>query len=194
MRLNTVILLSLVLFLSTGCSSLLPAAKTTVISPWENFDQAKASYDLITPLETKKTDLLQLGFSPNHASNVQIHNYLAIIDKFMPTNNITLDDIPPRVRECVDAKDSCIAYELKLENQESYRHGNLFLDLLNFKRQTHQQGWRFSAFIVLVNDLVVYKLWDGQPQFEAELYQKNPLGPFQEPANLVTGVAVIEGL
>jgi hypothetical protein len=45
-----------------------------------------------------------------------------------------------------------------------------------------------------VNDLVVYKLWDGQPHFEAELYQKNPLGPLQEPANLVSGVAVIEGL
>jgi hypothetical protein len=194
MRLKTIIPLSLILFLAAGCSGLLPVARTKAISRWENFDQVKASYDLITPLETKRTDLMELGFNPYQASNILIHNYLTIIDKFMPTDNITLADIPPRVRECVEAKDSCIAYELKLETQESYRYGNVFLDLLNFKRQTHQIGWRFTAFIVLVNDLVVYKLWDGQPSFEGDTYTKNPLGPLQEPSNLITGAAMADSM
>ena len=191
MRLHTAILLALGLCLVSGCSGMLPVAKTTDESRWESFDQVKASFDLIVPFSTTKTDLQQLGFDPYQTSNIQILNYLAIIAKFMPNTNITKADLPPGLQGCVEATDSCIAYELKTQNLKSQRHGNLFLDLLRFKRQAHQTGWRFSAFIVLVDDLVVYKLWDGQPRIEGEVYKKNPLGPLQEPADLATDAAVV---
>ena len=170
---------------------MLPVAKTTDESRWESFDQVKSSFDLIIPLETTKTDLRLLGFDPYQTSNIQILNYLAIIAKFMPNTNITMADLPPGLRGCVEAKDSCVAYEMKIQNIKSQRHGSLFLDLFRFKRQAHQTGWRFSAFIVLVDDLVVYKLWDGQPRIEGEVFKKNPLGPLQEPADLATDAAVI---
>jgi len=191
MRRYTAILLALVLCLASGCSGMLPVAKSTDEFRWESFDQVKASFDLIAPLETTKADLLKLGFDPYQTPNIQILNYLAIIQKFMPNTNITMADLPPGLRGCVEAKDSCVAYELKIQNLKSQRHGNLFLDLLRFKRQAHQTGWRFSAFIVLVNDLVVYKIWDGQPRIEGEMYKKNPLGPFQEPADLAEDAAVV---
>lgn len=191
MPLLSAILLALLLCLASGCSGLLPVAKSTDESRWDSFDQVKASFDQVIPLETKKKDLQQLGFDPYQTSNIQIHNYLAIISKFMPNTNITMADLPPGLGRCVKAKDSCVAYELKLENLKNQRHGNLFLDLLRFKRQAHQTGWRFSAFIVLVDDLVVYKLWDGQPRIEAEVYKKNPLGPLQEPADLAEDTAVL---
>lgn len=191
MRLHTIILLVLVLCLASGCSGLLPEAKSTDENRWENFDQIKASFDLITPLETTKTDLQKLGFDPYQTSNIQILNYLAIIQKFMPNTNITMADLPPGLRGCVEAKNSCVAYELKTQNLQSKRHGNLFLDLLRFKREATQTGWRFSAFIVLVNDLVVYKLWDGQPRIEGEVYKKNPLGPLQEPADLAEDTVIL---
>ena len=163
---------------------MLPVAKTTDESRWESFDQVKSSFDLIIPLETTKTDLRLLGFDPYQTSNIQILNYLAIIAKFMPNTNITMADLPPGLRGCLEAKDSCVAYELKIENLKSKRHGNLFLDLLRFKREATQSGWRFSAFLVLVDDLVVYKLWEGQPHIAGEIYKKNPLGPLQDPAEL----------
>ncbi|MFA6499854.1 MAG: hypothetical protein WCV64_11060 [Desulfurivibrionaceae bacterium] len=191
MRLRTAILLALLFFLAPGCSGMLPKTKTTDDSRWESFDQVKASFNLIIPFTTTKTDLQKLGFDPYQTSNIQILNYLTIIDKFMPNTNITLADLPPGLKGCVEATDSCIAYELKLQNIESQRQGNLFLDLLRFKRLTHQTGWRFSAFIVLVDDLVVYKLWDGQPRIEGEVYKKNPLGPLQEPVDIVTDTSVI---
>ena len=191
MRRHTAILLTLVLGLTSGCSGMLPVAKTTDESRWETFDQVKSSFDLVIPLETKKTDLFKLGFDPYQTPNIQILNYLAIIQKFMPNTNITMADLPPGLRGCVEAKDSCVAYELKIQNIKSQRQGNVFLDLLRFKRQAHQSGWRFSAFIVLVDDLVVYKIWDGQPRIEGEVYKKNPLGPFQEPAALVEDAAVV---
>ncbi len=191
MRLHPAILLALVLCLTSGCGGMLPVAKTTDESRWESFDQVKASFDLIVPFATTKNDLQQLGFDPYQTANIQILNYLAIIAKFMPNTNITKADLPPGLQGCVEATDSCIAYELKTQNLKSQRQGNLFLDLLRFKRQAHQTGWRFTAFIVLVEDLVVYKLWDGQPRIEGEVYKKNPLGPLQEPADLVTDAAVV---
>jgi len=190
MRLYTTVLLIL-LCLTSGCSGMLPVAKSTDESRWESFDQVKASFDLIIPLKTTKPELQKLGFDPYQTPNIQILNYLAIIEKFMPNTNITMADLPPGLRDCVESKNSCVAYELKTQNLKSQRHGNLFLDLLRFKRQAHQTGWRFSAFIVLVDDLVVYKLWDGQPRIEGEVYKKNPLGPFQEPASLATDAAVV---
>lgn len=191
MRRYTSILLTLVLGLTSGCSGMLPVAKTTDETRWESFEQVKASFDQIIPLETTKPDLQRLGFDPYQTSNIQILNYLAIINKFMPNTNITKADLPPGLQGCMEAKDTCVAYEMKTQNLKSQRHGNLFLDLLRFKRQAHQTGWRFTAFIVLVDDLVVYKLWDGQPRIEGEVYKKNPLGPFQEPADLATDAAVV---
>ncbi len=191
MRLHTTILLALGLCLTSGCSGMLPVAKTTDESRWESFEQVKSSFDLIIPLETTKTDLQRLGFDPYQTSNIQILNYLAIIAKFMPNTNITIADLPPGLQGCVEAKDTCVAYEMKIQNIKSQRHGSLFLDLFRFKRQAHQSGWRFSAFIVLVDDLVVYKLWDGQPRIEGEVFKKNPLGPPQEPADLATDAAVV---
>lgn len=194
MSLRTAILLALLLCLTSGCSGLLPVAKNTGESRWDRFDQAKASFDLITPTKTTGKDLQQLGFDPYQTANVQIHNYLAIIAKFMPNINITIDDLPPVLRGCIEAKDSCVAYEMKIENLKSQRHGNLFLDLFRFKRETTLTGWRFSAFIVMVNDLVVYTLWDGQPRIEGEMYKKNPLGPLQDPAELSKDLSVLGAL
>ena len=48
-----------------------------------------------------------------------------------------------------------------------------------------------AALIVVVDDLVVYKVWDGTPLIDAEITKKNPLGPLQEPATLVEDAALV---
>lgn len=181
----------LLLTLAAGCSSMLPVARTTDESPWGTFDQAKEAFDRIVPFETSRQDLRELGFDPYRTANITILNYLAIIEKFMPNQNITKEDLDSGLRNCIDSKTACVAYELKLQNLKSRRQGNLFLDLFRFRRQAHQSGWRFSAFIVLVDDRVVYKLWDGTPIIDAEVYKRNPLGPLQEPAELASDAALI---
>jgi hypothetical protein len=193
MNLHAILLPSLLflLALTTGCSSLLPVARSTDESPWDSFAQAKEAFDRIVPFETSRQDLRHLGFDPYQTANITILNYLAIIDKFMPNQNITKEDLGPGLRECIEAKTSCSAYELKLQNIKSKRQGNLFLDLFHFRRQAHQSGWRFTAFIVLVDDLVVYTLWDGTPLIDAEVYRRNPLGPLQEPAQLASDTALL---
>jgi hypothetical protein len=41
-------------------------------------------------------------------------------------------------------------------------------------------GWEFNAFIVLKNDLVVYKISGGKPKIDELVDQKKPLGPLQD--------------
>ena len=40
-------------------------------------------------------------------------------------------------------------------------------------------GWRFNALVVLKDDLVVYKLWGGQPTIRETEKDTRPLGPLQ---------------
>jgi hypothetical protein len=65
------------------------------------------------------------------------------------------------------------------------RTGSAFLDLLNFRRRTHETGWKFKALFVIHHNLVVYKLWSGIPKIDRRSGAENPLGPIQEPTDVI---------
>jgi hypothetical protein len=182
------------IFSISGCSALLPEARSHVESPWESFEYAKKSFDAIKPYTTTTSDLTTLGFTPFVTPNIKILSYLDIINRFMPNASITKEDIDKELLQCIGAKDTCHAYEISLHKVKSKRYGNVFLDLFRFKRKSHKLGWNFWALIVLKHDLVVYKIWSGQPKVDEYQYMKNPLGPFQEPAGLAKDAAVINTL
>ncbi|MEW6500798.1 MAG: hypothetical protein ACOY8P_12290 [Thermodesulfobacteriota bacterium] len=177
--------------LLAGCSTMLPVSKTDVESTWESFEQAKEAFDRITPYQTTRLDLTALHFDPFKTPNIEILTYLDIVQHFMPNTSIRVEDMDLGVQECIRAGERCQAYVIKVKKIRSERHGSVFLDLFRFKRQTHQTGWQFTALLVMVDDVVVYKLWSGKPQIDEELYRKNPLGPLQEPADVATDAAVI---
>lgn len=169
---------------------MLPEYRSTVESPWETFEQAKESFDKISPYNTTTGELANLGFAPFVTPNVKILSYLDIIDRFMPNASITKADIDKGILQCIEAKDTCQAYEIKLHKLRDERYGNVFLDLFRFKRKSHKYGWNFWALIVIRNEVVLYKIWGGQPKVDEYFYRKNPLGPLQEPAGLATDAAV----
>lgn len=176
--------------LLAGCT-MLPMAKSNVQSTWESFDQAKAAFDKVIPYQTTKTELASLQFDPFVTPNIEILTYLDIAKHFMPNASIRLEEMDKGVQECIRAGERCQAYEIKLRKLQSERYGSVFLDLFRFKRQTHQTGWYFTALVVMVDEVVVYKLWSGKPQIDEDVYRKNPLGPLQEPADVATDAAVI---
>lgn len=176
------ILVTLAIFL-TGCS-LLPSVRQTTKSPWETFDDAKFAFDKITPYQTSTKELQELGFNPFESPNIRILSYLDIIQRFMSNPSIKKEDLDEGIQTCIEAKMTCKAYEIQPRFSLSQRHGNVFLDLLNFKRKTHHTGWEFDALVVMVNDTVVYKLWGGTPSIDEVREAKNPLGPLQEPSGL----------
>lgn len=173
------------LFLSlllSSCGSSLPKGEMKTKSPWETFEQAKASYDNIILGSTTTADLQELGFDPYNTPNVRILSYLDILQRFNPNNSVKNEDFPPTVRGCLASREACLAYEATPSFSSSERVGNVILDLLKFKRERVVTGWSFNALIVIDHSLVVYKIWNGVPMIDQKTTRKNPLGPLQNSA------------
>ncbi|WP_224958835.1 hypothetical protein [Geomonas subterranea] len=175
----------LLLLLSTqlGCSTLLPRSKAVTESPWEQYEAAKASYDSITVGKTTVEDLQKIGFDIKSSPNIKILNYLDIAAMLQ---GLPSKDLDPGLQACLRARSDCRAYVFEPKRSYSKRVGNFWLDIFNFKRKTHETGWRFKALVVFVNHHVAYKLSSGEPKIDQMTDQVNPLGPFQAPADIFT--------
>lgn len=175
------LMLLIAILLQSGCASLLPSARKTSESPWQSYAEVKAAFDQVVVGQTTEEDLKTLGFDVKQARNVKILNYLDIAATVQAIPSATLD---PGLRACLEARADCRAYVFQPERTNSQRIGNFWLDILSFRRKTHDTGWRFKGLIVFVNSHVAYKLSSGEPQIDQMQDQHNPLGPFQDPAGL----------
>lgn len=138
-----------------------------------------ADYEKIKAYETTKEELKELGFDPYTQPNIRILSYLDIIQRFMPNDSITLDDLDAAVSFCIKSRDKCLAYEAQPQRTKSKRVGNVALDMMTFKRRTLASGWSFYALILINDGVVVYKVWSGEPFISGEKIRNNPLGPLQ---------------
>ncbi len=179
-RLFRLLMVAGALALTSGCASMFPTSRATTESRWTNYAQVQAAFDLIQTNRTTLADLKSMGFDPAASPNIKILTYVDLIQRFMPNPGIRLEDLHPAVRRCMDAKERSHAFELILKNNYKKRHGNLFLDVLAFKRQTHETGWEFDGLILLDDGTVVYKLASGQPLISKDDKEIRPLGPLQE--------------
>lgn len=169
------------LFVLTGCARLLPTSKTTVISPWENYNSAKAEYERIIPGRTTVADLNKMNFNPYEVSNIRIMNVTDIITIFMPNPSIRIEDLEPGIRKCIEQRDRCTAYRIEPSVLDKTRVGNFWADLFTFKRHTIDTGWEFRGLITIVDDVVSYRdPAGGRPVVRAEEVVTKPLGPLQE--------------
>lgn len=177
----SVTMILLILMTSSGCSGgLLPSVKQTTKSPWQSFEEAKIAFDKIVPSQTTSQDLKRLGFDPFATPNVKLVTYLELTEKFLPNQSIRIEDLDPGVQACLRARETCQGYEVSPKVLNSNRYGNVFLDLFNFRRKQITTGWNFTALIVLKDDLVVHKIWGGEPNVSEFEDKKNPLGPLQD--------------
>lgn len=174
-----------------GCSSrsFLPSSKDIFLSQWKSYDRVSEAFQQIKPYETDLEGLKKLGFSPDITPNIQILNHLDIMQRFIPNQSITLNDLDPGVKECLAAQEECQAYEIFIKYIDSDRYGNVLLDLFNFRRKIAITGWEFRAIVVLNNNLVVYKLCGGKPRIDEFKEHKNPLGPLQHADRILWQVA-----
>jgi hypothetical protein len=169
---------SIVIVLS-GCTALLPRSESGGKSQWSNFATAKENFNRIKPYETTKRELVALGLDPLSNPNINILNYSDVIRRFIPSSAVAAENLDRGISECIAVKNDCSAYEIDVKTLKKQRAGNFWLDALNFKRHTEISGWRFTGLIVMKDDLVVYKLWGGQPSIQEAEETRNPLGPFQ---------------
>jgi hypothetical protein len=93
---------------------------------------------------------------------------------------VALKDLDPAVQGCIGARTACTGWLLTPSATSTQRKGDVSLDLLGFRRETDQTGWSASLLVLLVDDVVVYKLWSGTPRAEERREETNPLGPAQD--------------
>ena len=177
------ILLLITAFAMTGilsaCSSLLPRSSQSSELPWTSYEQAQQVFNDIIPEKTQLSELRKLGILPELTPNVLLLNNSDVIRRLAITSSLDIAFLPPPVQRCIAAHDSCHAYEIEQKHLEHHRHGNFWIDFLNFRRQTTTTGWQFNALIILQGDLVVYKLWNGKPHILQHDEERTPLGPLQ---------------
>ena len=173
--------------LLVGCSGLLPRSKEVTASPWQTYQEAQQMFDRIIPDKTTAQDLKDLGVDPETMPNIAILNYSDVLRRFMMNQSVTLSDLDQGVQECVMAKTVCRGYEINQRQVRKHRNGSFWLDLFGFKRETHVEGWRFNALILLKDEVVIYKLTGGQPVIQESEHQQNPLGPVQSIGSKLMG-------
>ncbi len=170
--------LSLALLLG-GCSSMLP--KSLSESPtFQNFDDARKAIESLQPKKSNLATLSDIGISPAKQPNTLILTHSDIVRKVVNGSVLTKEDLDPGIVTCLDARDACRGWEVNVARIAKARTGNFWADFLNFKRRTETTGWRFNALILMVNDVVVYRAWGGQPVVNEVDVNTNPLGPFQD--------------
>lgn len=173
---------------TTGCKSLFSSSGQRARTPWQTFDEAQTAFDKVVPHQTTVSELRSMGFDPHSTPNIKILTYLDLIQRFIPNASISIEDLQPDVRACIESKDCCHAYEMEIDMTDNMRYGNLALDVFGFNRKTKTTGWRFKALLIVKDDVVAYKLRSGEPNVDRMEKKVKPLGPLQELDNVVLKV------
>jgi hypothetical protein len=167
------------LLLFSGCSSLLPRSQSEARGTWTTFDEARAAMEKIRPKETTRAELNAAGIDPYKTPNITILTYSDILLRFPVTAALTMEQLDEGLQHCFKAGTKCDGYLVQAREAKRRRTGNFWLDSLNFDRPAETKGWSFNALIVLVDDVVVYTLYGGQPVLTEHERERNPLGPLQ---------------
>jgi hypothetical protein len=168
-----------------GCGTLLPHETENAAQDFFSYDDVQFYYSRVVPHITPESELPRFGFHIESSPNVQIVNYLGVMNRFMPNDTISINDVDPSVRQCIEKRADCTGYVFRLEHREEQRVGSVALDMLSFRRETVTSGW-WAEVIFLVDDgLVIYKLLSGSPNVDERRNVVRPLGPLQD----VSGVA-----
>lgn len=186
---SRLISLALLMLIAPGCSFLLPTSQDTARSKWHSFREAEAAFERIVPGRTSASELAPLGFDPVTNANVRILTYLEIIQRFMPNQSITKDDLDPAVRVFIQSREQGQAWEIQVNDTKAKRYGNAFLDVTGFVKKTHETGWQFKGLLLIHEGRVVYKLSSGQPNLDRYDKKVRPLGPLQELDSLLLRTA-----
>jgi hypothetical protein len=171
----------------TACSSWLPKAGNESFY-FNSFAEAQHAIESLVPMKSNLQDLIALNLDPGHQPNTVILSFADISKKFVGSGVLSKEDLGPGVSACLAARDACRGWDLNISRIDKKRTGAFFQDFINYRRRTETTGWRFNALILMVDDVVLYRSWGGQPEVNEIDNQKNPLGPLQDigPAIITT--------
>lgn len=158
---------------------MLPKAHTE--SPtFQTFDEARLAIEGLVPSRSGLAELAEKGLTPDKQPNTAILTQADILRRVFNGGVLGKEDLDPGIVTCINARTACRGWEFNVARITKARTGGFWADFVNFKRRTETTGWRFNALVLLVNDVVVYRGWGGQPVVNEVEVNSNPLGPFQD--------------
>ena len=175
------------LSLAACASDVLPSTDREASGPFPTYEIAETAYRIIEPGRTDTAKLREFGIDPMTTPNLRVVNYVEVMKLFMPTDTVSLRDLDPAVQGCIGARTACVGYVLTPGATATQRTGHVSLDVLGFQRETEETGWAASMLLLIVDDVVVYKLWSGTPRIEQKATETNPLGPAQDLSGTARG-------
>ena len=171
--------LSSLLVLLVGCSSMLPSKTVDTQTQWSSYQEVESVVKAIRRGHTLE-DVKKLGLDVNTTPNIQSLTYLDIAKRFgLIGFRDQIVAVPDGVKRMMLAAERGRGYELNVEATRSQRIGNFWTDFLQFRKNTHTTGWKFSVLLIVVNNRVEYVLYKGNPNIDKLEKEKNPIGPFQ---------------
>ncbi|MDG1581439.1 hypothetical protein [Pseudomonas sp. GOM6] len=164
--------------LLAGCGSLLPSERAEVLSPFNDYLDAEIRYSQAQPGTTTRSELFSLGFDPLSQGNGKMLSFIDLRVMFVQPN-VPIEYLPDGLLKCLEAKDRCIGYAFDFNKTDTQRVGSFWADVFNFRKKRELQGWAFRAVFVLVDDTLVHKVSNGEPNIRRYEVKRNPLGPLQ---------------
>lgn len=162
-----------------GCTGLLPKAQNEIQSPWHDFAEAKVAIERIVPYQTTRQELRATGIDPYASPNITLLTYSDIILRFPLGGAVPQEKLDRGLRECLNAGKTCYGYSIVARDTRRDRTANFWADSLRFYRKVDVTGWSFNATLLLIDDIVVYTLYGGQPIIREQEITEQPLGPLQ---------------
>ena len=178
------VLLALVL---SGCGGVLPHDSEITSVKFDSYGQVMTAYDRIDPGKTRMKDLTGTGFDPVATPNIEVLSQMDIAQRFLPADGITLANLPPAVRSCLEAQYRCTGYVYRLQQMHKQRDGGVVPDLLGIERDSVNTGWAAEIVLIVDDGSVVYKTMSGSPHLEERNDRSQPLGPLQNVGSTLTG-------
>lgn len=172
------IILLLSVAIISGCGSMLPSERAEVLSPFNDYLDAEIRYSQAQPGKTTRSELFSLGFDPLTQGNGKMLSFIDLRVMFVQPN-VPIEYLPEGLLKCLEAKDRCIGYAFDFNKTDTQRVGSFWADVFNFRKQRELQGWAFHAVFVLVDDTLVHKVSNGEPNIRRYEVKRNPLGPLQ---------------
>src|SRR3981081_3525239 len=129
---------------------MLPKSKETSGVPrsgWQSYRDAQQSFDKIVPGKTTLAELAAMKLDPKVNPNITILPRYEVMQRFIPNQTLTLNDLDEGVRICVEARESCRALEVNQAASQKKRVGNAALDITKLYRETHTAGWRLTGVL-----------------------------------------------
>ncbi len=162
-----------------GCASLLPTSKMEMKMPWQNYAEAKATFDRIIIQHTTIDELNAMAINADITPNIVLLNHTDLMRRLANVPLLDPGMLDDGLRACLVKRQKCTGLEIEQTHTERERIGSFWLDVLGFRQETSVTGWRFNAVIVLDENVVIYKVWSGQPNIRKLEEERNPLGPLQ---------------